>query len=235
MAQGRFQRKKQRNLVALWVGVCAVIVVLCLLGTVLLLNSRGDGENQPSGSTAGTVTPSQGTTAPTTEATTAPTEATTEPTEETTEPTEETTEPTTEPTEETTEPGEEALAFGQAVAQLALAQVGKPYQHGGQGPDGFDTSGLVYYCFQENGLSVSRLVSGQAAGGQAVEKEQLQPGDVVFFWTENEGEAEYVGLYVGNGKFVAARHSDKPVTEMDLSTGYFAQRFVCARRYLPES
>lgn len=236
MAQGRYQRKKQRNLAVLWVCICVLIVVLCLVGTILLLHSRKDDGSTPT--TTGTVAATQGTTAPTQTAT-VPTEATTTPTEETTTaPTEETTAPTeetTEPTEVATVPGEEELAFGQAVAQLALAQVGKPYQHGGQGPDSFDTSGLVYYCFRENGLSVSRLVSGLTAGGQAVEKEQLQPGDVVFFWTENEGEAEYVGIYVGDGKFVAARHSDKPVTEMDLSAGYFAQRFVCARRYEPEN
>lgn len=231
MARGKFQRKRQRNAVIWTVCICTVIVIACLLGTVYLLNSRNNDANTPGSTTAGTVSMLPGTTAPTqtTDSTTAPTEATTAPTEDTTAPTED----TTAPTEEETLPQEE-LSFGQAVADVALAQVGKPYQHGGAGPDAFDTSGLVYYCFKENGLSVSRLVSGLAAGGQAVEKDQLQPGDVVFFWTENEGEPEYVGIYVGEGKFVAARNGDKPVTEMDLTGSYFSQRFVCARRYLPD-
>lgn len=239
MAQGKFQKKKQGNPVAMAVGICAVIVLVCLVGTIYLLNAREPHEDptvQPPGTSQSATIPAN-TTQPLqtlpdpTQASTTPTEATTSPTEETTEPTE----AVTEPTEAETAPDEELLTFGEAVAATARAQEGKPYQHGGQGPDAFDTSGLVYYCLKENGVTSSRLVSGLAAGGSPVEKDQLLPGDVVFFWTENEGEAEYVGIYLGEGKFIAARHGDNPATIMDLTTNYFSQRFVCARRYEPEN
>ena len=63
----------------------------------------------------------------------------------------------------------------------------------------------------------------------------LELGDVVFFWTENPGTAEYEAIYVGNGKIVAARHGDKPVSEMDLTSEYFSTRYICARRYYKSS
>lgn len=237
MAKGKYQKHNRGNPVALVVGICAVIVVVCLVGTLLLLKApeQTPAAHKPSVTQPNATLPAG--TNPTIPGTTAPTEEITQPTEEVTEPTEE----VTEPTEEVTEPTEEGIvpdaasAFGLAVAELARAQKDKPYLHGGAGPDAFDTSGLVYYCFKENGLSVSRLVSGLAAGGEAVEKDALLPGDVVFFWTEQEGQPEYVGIYLGEGKFIAARHGDKPAAIMDLSAGYFAQRFVCARRYQPEN
>ena len=241
MAKGKFQSKPKGNPVMLTGCLCTLIVLLVLIGAVCLL-LKYDPNNEPALQQTGTSQMQTNTTSPDavipTQTTAAPTEVTTQPTEETTEPTEEATEPTeeaTEPTEEETLPEEEQLTFGQAVADLARAQEGAPYLHGGASPEGFDTSGLVYYCLKENGATASRLVSGLAAGGQPVEKDQLLPGDVVFFWTENEGQPEYVGIYLGEGKFIAARHGDNPATVMDLTTNYFSQRFVCARRYEPEN
>ena len=106
-----------------------------------------------------------------------------------------------------------------------------PYEFGGSGPYSFDTSGLVYYCFGEVGISVPRRVSEQAVHGTEVSRDDLQPGDVVFFYFEVEGEAEYVGIYVGNGKFIAARSTAGTVGEMDMNSSYYADRFVTARRY----
>ena len=114
---------------------------------------------------------------------------------------------------------------------MAKGTLGTPYELGGNGPDSFDTSGLIYYCFGQLDISVPRTVSGQATFGTAVEKADLQPGDVVFFWTVNEGVAEYVGIYIGNGKFIAARNSQHPVSEMNMNIDYFKERYVTARRY----
>ena len=106
-----------------------------------------------------------------------------------------------------------------------------PYEYGGSGPGTFDTSGLVHFCFKESGINAPRLVSEQANYGVAVEKEDLQPGDVVFFYFEEEGKPEYVGIYVGGGSFVAARSSAGTVGEMTMSSGYYADHYVGARRY----
>ena len=71
----------------------------------------------------------------------------------------------------------------------------------------------------------------QAVYGTEVSRDQLEPGDVLFFWTSTEGEVEYVGVYVGNGQFVAARNPEKPTSLMELNSEYFSQRFLFARRY----
>lgn len=117
------------------------------------------------------------------------------------------------------------------IAALAAAQLGKSYGYGEEGPDLFDTSGLVYYCFTQNGIAIPRTVKEQATFGTEVSKENIQPGDVVFFWTDTPGTAQYVGIYIGDGKFVAARSTKKTVAELDFEGPYFSERFVSARRF----
>ena len=252
MARGRYARKKQKS--RIWI-LLPVIGLLVALALVLTMCAPGAGEPEPTefqenpGQT--TEPETQPTTEPPTDPATEPptdpaTEPATEPTEEpTTEPTEEpTTEPTTEPTEEpTTEPTEEPTTepeetepqvspAGEAVAELAVELVGTAYEFGASGPDTFDTTGFVYYCFRQNGVMAPREMSGQAAYGQEIPADgELQPGDVVFFWTSTPGQVEYVGIYIGDGQFVAARNPEKPTSIMSLESGYFAERFLFARRY----
>ena len=118
------------------------------------------------------------------------------------------------------------------MADIAVAQIGKPYAFGGAGPDAFDTSGFIAYCYEQvTGEVLSRYTYDQARTGTRVDYEDLQPGDVVFFWTENPGTAEYQGIYVGDGKFVAARNPEKPVSERSITNEYFAERYLYACRY----
>ena len=238
-----------------------LLAVLALLLWRWDPEQTSDPTGEPTGSTAGQVTSAptaapteEPTEAPTTEPTEEPTEEpTTEPTEEpteepTTEPTEEpteapTTEPTEEPTEEpTTEPTEEPSteptvyivpwsAAGDKAAATALDRVGTAYEFGASGPDTFDTTGLVFYCFRENGVMAPRELGEQAAYGKAVPEDQLLPGDVVFFWTSTPGEIEYVGIYIGNGQFVAARNPENPTSIMNMTSEYFSERYLFARRY----
>lgn len=160
---------------------------------------------------------------------------TTAPTETTEETTEATTDPTTIPTTEATTVPEttEAVSadIGLKAAQIASAQVGKPYQYGSAGPDAFDTSGLVQYCYQQCGISIPRSNSALASHGYIVDKEDILPGDAVFFWSSNAGTAEYLGIYVGNGMVVAALNASKPVTQFDMNSNYYTEHFVFARRY----
>ena len=118
------------------------------------------------------------------------------------------------------------------MADMAAAQVGKPYALGGIGPNVFDTSGLLTYCYKQvTGETLSEYTSDQAKKGIEVQKEDLQPGDVVFFWSVNPGTAEYQGIYIGDGMFVAARNPQNPVSEMKIDSPYFAERYLFARRY----
>jgi peptidoglycan endopeptidase LytF len=90
---------------------------------------------------------------------------------------------------------------------------------------------LIYFCFQESGISVPRLVSDQASYGTAVDKADLKPGDVLFFSVDTPGKAEYVGIYIGSGGFIAARSSTSSIGQMDMNSAYFSERYVGARRY----
>lgn len=124
------------------------------------------------------------------------------------------------------------VTLGEQVAAVAQQQLGKSFKMGGVGPDSFDTTGLVVYCFKECGITAPRRTAQMAEFGTAVAKEDLQPGDVVIFsYDAGTGKFEYPGIYVGDGKFVAARNESNPVSEMEVGSSYFAKRFVCARRF----
>lgn len=235
MAKGKYAKKGsgKGGLVLLLI-ITMLVIGGCVGGILVALNKdKPETDTPPVADTTGgsqqteTVTPPEtdGTTAPSTEATTVPTEETTAPTEETTVPTVPETVPETTPTLS------EDATVGEQVAQTALAQVGKPYASGGNGPDSFDTSGFLFYCLQQNGLLSKRLKLKQLVlEGTEVAREDLQPGDVVFFWSVNEGQVEYAGIYVGDGKFVAARNEQNPVSEMDFESNYFKTRYLTARR-----
>ena len=164
------------------------------------------------------------TVAPTTEPETEPT------TEPTTEPV---TEPTTEPITEPTEPEEDTTDYsiGARIAAVALDQVGKPFVYGTAGPDSYDASGLVQYCYRQVGVNIPRSTASQAEKGKKIAYEDLMPGDAVFIWYNNEGEPEFVGVYVGDGFYVAARSTGKPVSKIDITTKYYKEHFVFGKRY----
>lgn len=146
-----------------------------------------------------------------------------------------TTESTIAPTTEaTTVPETTELVsadIGLKAAQIASGQVGKAYQYGSAGPDTFDTSGLVQYCFKQCGISIPRSNSALASYGYVVDREDIIPGDAVFFWSSSEGTAEYLGIYVGDGMVVAALNPSKPVTQFNMNSSYYAEHFVFARRF----
>jgi cell wall-associated NlpC family hydrolase len=97
-------------------------------------------------------------------------------------------------------------AAGTAM-QAALAQRGKPYEWGAEGPSSFDCSGLMMYAYGKAGIELPHSAASQSEMGQSVSESELQPGDLVFF-----GDPAYhVGMYVGAGKMVAAPTEGEPV------------------------
>lgn len=118
-----------------------------------------------------------------------------------------------------------------ATAKLAESLVGKPYQYGAAGPDSFDNSGFIVYCFSQNGLSLPRKTGDIAKVGTGVDKSELKPGDVLFFYNENPGAVEYAGIYLGNNQFVASNDEKNPVSIHSLTNTYFETRFLFARRF----
>jgi len=98
------------------------------------------------------------------------------------------------------------------VVRIAYAQLGKPYVYAGSGPDVFDCSGLVMYCYAQIGIDLPHSSYMQCDCGPRVAYEDLQPGDLVFFHGYG-----HVGMYVGDGQYIHAPHTGDVVRVADLS------------------
>ncbi|MEV0930066.1 NlpC/P60 family protein [Streptomyces phaeochromogenes] len=100
--------------------------------------------------------------------------------------------------------GNEVPASERGAAALAAAktQMGKPYVSGGSGPNSYDCSGLTQWAYGQAGVSISRTTYTQQNDGVKIGRDQLKPGDLVFF-----NSLGHVGLYAGNGVIV---HAPKP-------------------------
>ena len=115
------------------------------------------------------------------------------------------------------------------VVSLALSLRGTPYRNGGSDPSGFDCSGFVQWVFAQRGLALPREVKQQYGVGRDVDSDDIQPGDLVFFETVSPG-ASHVGISLGNGEFVHAPSSRGVVRIERYTSGYWADRWVGARR-----
>jgi len=123
-----------------------------------------------------------------------------------------------------------------ATSELVVASMGflgVPYRRGGNNAEtGFDCSGFVRAMYEQTlGLLLPRKAEQQAAVTQPIERNDLQPGDLVFFNTMRRAFS-HVGIYVGQGKFI---HSPKPGAEVrveDMGGSYWQRRFDGARRVL---
>lgn len=125
-----------------------------------------------------------------------------------------------------------ASSVGEQIASMAKSYLGYKYVYGGSSPTtGFDCSGLTYYICGRLGYSINRTADNQANNGVYVAKENLQPGDLVFFsdFKTHKGIG-HVGIYIGNGKFVHASTPTKGVIESSLNQGDYVVRYVTARR-----
>ncbi len=123
------------------------------------------------------------------------------------------------------------LEKGQQVVTTAKKYLGVPYVYGGASPQGFDCSGLVQYVFKELGVSLNRVAADQTAHGTPVTKDQLCPGDIVFFHNTSKYDTiNHVGIYVGDGNFIHAPQTGDVVKITTMDSGYYARTFVAARR-----
>jgi cell wall-associated NlpC family hydrolase len=110
------------------------------------------------------------------------------------------------------------------VVQAALTQVGSPYVWGGAAPGGFDCSGLVMWAFQQAGISLPHSSQAQAHGGQPVALSDLQPGDVLTFYSD----ASHAGLYIGDGMMIHSSTYGVPVRVVPMNSSgpiYDARRY----------
>ncbi len=115
----------------------------------------------------------------------------------------------------------------------AMNFLGVPYRLGGSsGEAGFDCSGFTRHIFEMSlGLVLPRRVDEQAAaaGLVQVDRDELRPGDLVFFNTLRR-TFSHVGIYVGDGKFIHSPRSGGAVRVEDMRFAYWSQRYTGARR-----
>ena len=120
---------------------------------------------------------------------------------------------------------------GREVADFALNYVGYNYRWGGESPaTGFDCSGFTSFVYKQFGYELDRVACDQAKNGRAVSKEELQPGDILCFYSSGS-YIGHVGLYIGDNMFVHAANSSSGVITSSV-TGYYATRGFVARRIL---
>ncbi|MFF7977943.1 NlpC/P60 family protein [Streptomyces sp. NPDC007901] len=94
-----------------------------------------------------------------------------------------------------------------AAVSYAYAKLGSPYVWGATGPDAFDCSGLAQAAYRSAGVSIPRTTYAQINAGRRVSRSELQPGDLVFFYSG----ISHVGIYIGNGQMIHAPNPSAPV------------------------
>jgi cell wall-associated NlpC family hydrolase len=118
----------------------------------------------------------------------------------------------------------------QTFIDAALAMQGAPYRYGGESPLGFDCSGLVAYAAKRAGFEVPRTAREQLQSGIPVNRQSLQPGDLVFMRLPNE---LHVGIVTGDGRFVHAPKTGGRVRLDQLEAQPYRDGFVAGRRIQP--
>lgn len=121
-------------------------------------------------------------------------------------------------------------SIGESLVRTASRFRGVRYRWGGSSRSGFDCSGFTRYVFRHKaGIDLPHSASAQFRRGVPVSRDQLKPGDLVFFQTYRRG-ASHVGIYIGNGKFIHASSARGRVRIDSLNEGYYRQRYLGARR-----
>ena len=137
----------------------------------------------------------------------------------------------------TTEASEEPVSnttgtTGEEVVAYAKQFLGYKYVSGGASLSGFDCSGFTSYVYKHFGISINRTSRDQIKNGVAVDRSNLQLGDLVVFNGESNKTIGHVGIYVGGGSFIHASNPKGGVKIDSLSSSYYNPRYVGARRLI---
>jgi cell wall-associated NlpC family hydrolase len=130
-------------------------------------------------------------------------------------------------------PARQATGKAASIVRTARTLIGAPYVWGGHSPStGFDCSGLVWFTYRQNGITLPRISWQQFGTGSAVSFDELRPGDLIFHKVESKGKSLHVGIVTDRGTFVHAPSSGKRVMESSLANTYWRDHFIGARRVL---
>lgn len=124
------------------------------------------------------------------------------------------------------------IKSGGPMLEEARKHLGKKYVWGANGPKTFDCSGFTCYVCNKNGVCLPRTSIRQAEIGKKLPKNELKPGDLIFFDTskEKKGIVNHVGIYIGGGKFIHASSGAQKVVISSLSQPFYRQRFLWGQR-----
>lgn len=121
--------------------------------------------------------------------------------------------------------GDEIVAAGDQFLDL-------PYLWGGMSAFGYDCSGFAHMMHRSAGLVIPRDASDQTKEGKPVEREDLRPGDLLFFaYEEGKGFVHHVAIYHGDGKMIHAPNTGKTVEVLEIAGTYYETEYWGARRY----
>ncbi len=125
-------------------------------------------------------------------------------------------------------PDEGSSTVIESILSDAVSYLGVPYVYGGTDSSGFDCSGLAWRVFNDNGISLPRTVSAMETVGMPVDREDLQPGDLLIF-----NNPKHTGIYLGDGEFIhCSSYLDRGVVITLLSHSNYSRRYSSARRVL---
>lgn len=130
------------------------------------------------------------------------------------------------------EKGGAEASVGAKIADTAKQYVGCSYSYGSSGPKAFDCSGLTSYVYRQYGYSLPRSSVSQGSYGSYVSKSDIVAGDLLFFSNRSDRTINHVGIYVGDNKFVHASTSGRGVVVDNLTSSYYVNNYVTARRVL---
>ncbi len=120
------------------------------------------------------------------------------------------------------------------IITLAKSKLGAPYRYGKSGPDSFDCSGFVYAVYKELNLPIPRTSLDQSKIGYRLRREELRPGDLVFFDTAHRGHVNHSGIYLGGGEFIHATSGRAfRVVISNLDHGFYKDSFRWGIRRIP--
>lgn len=121
----------------------------------------------------------------------------------------------------------------QAIIDEAWKHVGKvPYIFGASNPAvGFDCSGFTLWVYAHAGISLPHSAEAQSRMGQTISKNDLLPGDLIFFRGMNGEPVGHVGLYIGNGQMIHASMPGTKLSVASIHSNYFVRTYVTSKRY----
>ena len=120
------------------------------------------------------------------------------------------------------------------ILKTAFSQVGLPYKFGGASPGtGFDCSGFVGWVYGQNGIKLPRSSPEMLSQGEAVARQKLVPGDLVFFGRKKR--ITHVGIYTGNNRYIHSPRRGKVIQESSLDDRARGEYYVGARRILSDT